>query len=82
MKGSILVVNMAAAGTAANNNDREVILKNCDPFTDWISEINNILIVNANGIWQYYRDDPCWIANGGAIDDFPGNSASCKFKQK
>ena len=54
MKGSTLVVNTATADTAANNNHIELVFKNCDSFTDWISEINNIQIVNANSIWQYY----------------------------
>ena len=54
VKGSILVVNTATADTAANNNHIELVFKNCDSFTDWISEINNIQIVNANSIWQYY----------------------------
>ena len=33
---------------AANNNDIEVVFKNCGPFTDCISEINNTQKDNAN----------------------------------
>ena len=41
-----------AVGTvvAANNNDIEVAFKNCGPFTDCISEINNTQKDNANNI--------------------------------
>ena len=30
-----------------NSNDKELVFKNCIPFTDCISEINNIQIDNA-----------------------------------
>ena len=33
-----------------NNNDNDVVFKNCAPFTDCISEINNTQIDNAKGI--------------------------------
>ena len=32
-------------------------------------------------LWQYYRGEPT-LTDPGAIDNFPGNSASFKFKQK
>ena len=32
-------------------------------------------------LWKYYRDEPA-LTNAGALDSFPGNSASFKFKQK
>ena len=44
------MANAAAAGTAANNNDIEVILKNYPPFTDYISEINNTQIDNTKDV--------------------------------
>ena len=50
VKGTISANNTAAAGTAVNNNDRKVIFKNCAPFTNCISEINNTQIDNANDI--------------------------------
>ena len=50
VKGTISVNNTAAAGVAANNNDRKVIFKNCAPFTNCISEINNTQVDNAKDI--------------------------------
>ena len=42
VKGTISVNNTAAAGAAVNNNNNKVIFKNCAPFTNCISEINNM----------------------------------------
>ena len=39
-----------AAPEAADNNDKKVVFKNCAPFTDCISEINNTQIDNAKNI--------------------------------
>ena len=50
VKGTISANNTAAAGAAVNNNDRKVIFKNCAPFTNCISEINNTQIDNAKDI--------------------------------
>ena len=50
VKGTISVINTAAAGAAANNANRKVIFKNCAPFTNCISEINNTQIDNAKDI--------------------------------
>ena len=41
VKGNILVNNTAAAGADANNTHKKIIFKNCAPFTDCISKINN-----------------------------------------
>ena len=41
VKGNITVHNTAAEGAAANNTNKKVIFKNCAPFTDCISKINN-----------------------------------------
>ena len=49
-KGNIKVDNTAAAGANANNTDKKVLFKNCAPFTDCISEINNTQIDNAKYI--------------------------------
>ena len=49
-KGTITVNNTAAAGAAVNNDDKKVIFKNCAPFTNCISEINNTQIGNAKDI--------------------------------
>ena len=40
-KGNISVNNTAAAGAAADNIGKKVIFKNCAPFTNCISNINN-----------------------------------------
>ena len=50
VKGTITVNNTAADGTAANNTDKKVIFKNCAPFTNCISKINNTQIDNAEYI--------------------------------
>ena len=50
VKGTITVNNTAAAGAAANNTNKNVIFKNCAPFTNCISEINNTQIDNAKDI--------------------------------
>ena len=44
------VNNAAAEGAAANNAAKKVIFKNCAPFTNCISKINNIQIENAQYI--------------------------------
>ena len=54
VKGTITVNNTAAsaasAGAAVNNPNKKVIFKNCAPFTNCISEINNTQIDNARDI--------------------------------
>ena len=50
VKGTITVNNTAAQGAAANNTNKKVIFKNCTPFTNCISEINNTQIDNAKDI--------------------------------
>ena len=50
VKGTISANNTAAAGAAANNINRKVIFKNCAPFTNCISEINNTQVDNAKDI--------------------------------
>ena len=47
VKGNISVNNTAAVGADANNTNKKVIFKNCAPFTDCISKINNIQVDNA-----------------------------------
>ena len=49
-KGNIAVNNTAAEGAAANNTNKKVIFKNCAPFTNCISKINNTQIDNAENI--------------------------------
>ena len=50
VKGTITVNNTAAADAAVNNANKKVIFKNCAPFTNCISEINNTQIDNAKDI--------------------------------
>ena len=47
VRGTITVVNTAAAGQAADNADKKVIFKNCASFTCCISRINNTQIDDA-----------------------------------
>ena len=48
VKGHITVNNTAGVGAAANNTNEKVIFKNCAPFTNCISKINNTKIVMLN----------------------------------
>ena len=41
VKGTITVPNMAAAGVVVNNTNKKVIFKNCAPFTNVITKVNN-----------------------------------------
>ena len=51
VKGTATVNNTTAADTDANNTDETVIFKNCAPFANCISEINNTQIDNAKDIY-------------------------------
>ena len=50
VKGNITVNNTAADGADANNTNKNVIFKNCAPFTSCISKINNTQIDNTEYI--------------------------------
>ena len=50
VKGTITVNNTAAADADANDTNKKVIFKNCAPFTNCISEINNTQVDNAKDI--------------------------------
>ena len=50
VKGTVSVNNTAAQGAAANNTNKKVMFKNCAPFSNCISEINNTQIDNAKDI--------------------------------
>ena len=50
VKGTITVAGTSAAGAVANNTNKKVIFKNCAPFTNCISEINNTQVDNAKDI--------------------------------
>ena len=48
VKGTITINN--TADTDANNTDKKVIFKNCSPFTNCISEINNTQVDNTKDL--------------------------------
>ena len=52
MSGTITVVGAGvdAATIAANGNYKKVIFKNCAPFTDCITEINNTQVDKAKDL--------------------------------
>ena len=50
VKGNISVNNTAAAATPSNNANKNVIFKNCAPFTNYICKVNNTQIDNAEFI--------------------------------
>ena len=50
VKGNISVNNTTGASADANNTNKKVIFKNCAPFTNCISEINNTQVDNAKYI--------------------------------
>ena len=49
LKGYV-IVNKTTANGAATNNTNETLLRNCAPFTNCISEINNTQVDNAKDI--------------------------------
>ena len=49
VKGTITVNNTGTAA-APNNRNKKIIFKNCAPFTNYISEINNTQVNNAKDI--------------------------------
>ena len=50
VKGTITFAPVPPPAMNANNNHKELVFKNCAPFTDCISEINNTQIDNAKDI--------------------------------
>ena len=50
VKGTITVNNTLVADADANNTNKKVIFKNCAPFTNYISEINNTQVDNAKDL--------------------------------
>ena len=50
VKVTISIAPVPPAAQNPNNDDEEVVFKNCAPFTDCISEINNTQIDNAKDI--------------------------------
>ena len=50
VKGNISVHKTGAADVDANNTNKKVVFKNCAPFTNCISKINNTQVDNAKNI--------------------------------
>ena len=50
VKGTITVNSTAAADADANNTNKKIVFKNCAPFTNCISEINNTQVDNTKDI--------------------------------
>ena len=50
VKRTITVNNTVAANADADNTNKKVIFKNCAPFTNCISEINNTQVDNVKDI--------------------------------
>ena len=76
VKGKIQNDDASANDGDANNTNKKVIFKNCAPFSDCISEINNSQLDNE--LWQYCKDIPA-VNNNGDIVDFNGPNATDSF---
>ena len=50
LKEKLSVNNTAVAGADANSTNKKIIFKNCSPFTDCTSKINNTQVDNAKDI--------------------------------
>ena len=50
VKETVIVPNTAAEGAAVNNANKNVIFKNCAPFTSCITEVNNTQVDDAQSI--------------------------------
>ena len=50
IKGTWTVPNTETSGAAVNNANKNVIFKNCAPFTDCITKINNTQVDDAQKI--------------------------------
>ena len=51
VKGTITFAPAPPPAVNSNNNHKKLVFKNCAPFTDCISEINNTQIDNAKDIY-------------------------------
>ena len=49
-EGTITVPNTAGQGTAVNNTNQKVVFKNCVPFTNCVTELNNAQVDYAEEI--------------------------------
>ena len=58
----------------AKNIDAVILIYDLIEYSDNYSK-------TSESLWQYYRDEPV-LADAGILDNFSGNTASYKFKQK
>ena len=81
VKGTITVKNTAAADADGNDNNKKVIFKNCFPFPNCISEINNSK--TSGSLWKYCKDISA-VDDNNAIINFAENNLtdSLNFKVK
>ena len=88
----IYVNNTAATAADSNNSDKKTIFKNCAPFPNCVSKINNTQIDNAElysdnfsktsgSLWQYCKEVSA-VDNAGDIVDFNGANATDSFNFK
>ena len=95
VKRNITVNNTAGTGAVANNTNKKVVFKNCAPFTNCMSKINNTQVDNAEyidiamsiynligySLWQYCKVIPA-VDDDGDIADFNGANATDSFSFK
>ena len=94
VKGTITIAGAGydAAARQADERDKGVIFKNCAPFTNCISEINNIQVDNAKDIdivmpmYNLIEYSDNYVKTSGSLEMSQiansANSASFKFKVK
>ena len=51
IKENVSIAPVPPSAVNQNNNNREVVFKNCAPFTDCISEINNTQTDNTKDVY-------------------------------
>ena len=51
VKRTTIVPKTVAAGVAVNDTNEKILFKNCTPFTDCITEINNTPVDDAQKIY-------------------------------
>ena len=52
-KETISGINTAETVNAANSIAKKLIFRNCSPFTDWVSEINNTQMIMLKTLMWY-----------------------------
>ena len=97
-KGTITVANTAASDSDTNNPNKEVIFKNCAPFSNCISRINNTQIddiqyidvvmpmynsiEHSDNYSETYCRDVPAVDNDGNVTDFTEANVTNSFNLK